>query len=299
VSAARAGSAPFAVLAVGVVAVSTSSILVRYAQAETVTPLAIAALRLLFAALLLTPFAAIGKREELARLTRRDLLLGVLAGLLLAVHFASWITSLYYTSIASSVALATTNPLWIAVASWLIFDERPGWRLLVGIGAALLGTLCIFATGPGAASHAPNPLLGNALALGSAVAISGYLLIGRRLRARLSLLPYVWVVYGSAALALVAAGMASGQPLAGLSGMTYFLILLMALGPQLLGHTAFNWALQRLAPAVIALAILGEPVGSALLAWLLFGEILSPLQLTGFALVLAGIYVGARPPKQA
>jgi len=290
-------SSAFLVLAIGVLAVSTSSILVRYAQAEAVTPLAIAAFRLAFAAALLTPFAALGKREELASLSRRDLLLGALAGLLLAVHFGTWISSLFFTSIASSVALATTNPLWIALASWLIFKEKPGWGLLAGIAAALAGTFLIFADSGESSAGAPAPLLGNSLALLSSVAISGYLLIGRRLRAHVSLLSYVWIVYGAAALALLSACIVSGQPLIGLSATTYVLILLMALGPQLLGHTAFNWALQRLKPAVIALAILGEPIGSALLAWLLFGETLAPLQMAGFALVLCGIYLGARPER--
>ncbi len=296
-SSGASGSSAFLVLAIGVVAVSTSSILVRYAQAETVTPLAIAALRLGFAAALLTPLAALGKREELAALSRRDLLLGLAAGVLLAVHFGTWISSLFYTSIASSVALATTNPLWIALASWLIFKEKPGWGLLAGIAAALAGTLFIFAESGERSASAPAPLLGNSLALLSAVAISGYLLIGRRLRAHISLLSYVWIVYGAAALGLIAACLLSGDRLVGLSGTTYVLILLMALGPQLLGHTAFNWALQRLKPAVIALAILGEPVGSAFLAWLLFGETLAPLQMVGFALVLCGIYIGARPER--
>lgn len=291
----RAGA--FVVLGIGVLAVSTSAILVRYAQAEPVPPLAVAALRLAFAAALLTPFAALGKRQEISALTRGDLGLGLLAGLLLALHFGTWISSLYFTSIPASVALATTNPLWIAAASWIIFKEKPSLNLLAGIAAALAGTLFIFGNNEGASAQAPQPLLGNSLALFSAVAISGYLLIGRRLRARLSLLPYVWIVYGGAALALLAACLLAGVPLLGHSANTYGLILLMALGPQLLGHTAFNWALQRLAPAVIALAILGEPVGSALLAWLLFGETLSPVQLLGFALVLGGIYLGARPAR--
>lgn len=296
-SAAGSRAGAFFVLAIGVLAVSTSAILVRYAQAEPVPPLAVAALRLAFAAALLTPFAAWTKHREISALTRGDLGLGLLAGLLLALHFGTWISSLYFTSIPASVALATTNPLWIAAASWIIFKEKPSLNLLAGIAAALAGTLCIFANNEGVSAQAPQPLLGNSLALFSAVAISGYLLIGRRLRARLSLLPYVWIVYGGAALVLLAACLLAGVPLLGHSASTYGLILLMALGPQLLGHTAFNWALQRLAPAVIALAILGEPVGSALLAWLLFGETLSPVQLLGFGLVLGGIYLGARPAR--
>lgn len=285
------------VLGIGVLAVSTSAILVRYTQAEPVSPLAVAALRLAFAAALLTPLAALAKRREIAAVARRDLGLGLLAGLLLALHFGTWISSLYFTSIPASVALATTNPLWIAAASWLLFKEKPGFNLLAGIAAALAGTLLIFANGAQGSGPAPQPLLGNGLALFSAVAISGYLLIGRGLRARLSLLPYVWIVYGAAALALLAACLVAGVPLMGYSATTYGLILLMALGPQLLGHTAFNWALQRLKPAVIALAILGEPLGSAILAWLLFGETLAPWQMVGFALVLGGIYLGARTER--
>lgn len=321
-------SLPYLVLFAGVLIASTAAIMVRFAQDAGVPSLAIAAGRLTLAALLLTPLAWMRAGAELRALSRRDLGLAVASGALLAVHFASWISSLAFTSVASSAALVATNPLWVGLASLLLFRERLSPLTLAGIGATLLGTLLIILTdmvGPnlGAlfallvagdraglqallaaaadASAQPNPTLGNLLALVGAATVSGYLLIGRNLRRRLSVLAYIYVVYSSAALILLAWTLLAGVPWLGFSPYAYLLILALALGPQLLGHTAFNYALSALSATFVALAILGEPIGSALLALALFNEGFAPLQLVGFVLLLLGIYVASRAeagPKQ-
>ncbi|MFQ3663543.1 MAG: DMT family transporter [Chloroflexaceae bacterium] len=284
---------PYAVLFAGVLIVSTASILIRYAQAAEVPSLSIAAWRLTLAALLLTPLAWFRAGPELRSLRRRDLLLGVASGAFLAAHFASWISSLAYTSVASSVALVATNPLWVGLASILFFRERLGWRILVGIAATLLGTLLIGLSDQ-MNSSAPAPALGNALALAGAVAASGYLLIGRDLRRHLSVLAYIYVVYSTAAVALVLWALVARQPLFGFPPYAYLLLLGLAIGPQLLGHTAINYALSALSATFIAIAILGEPVGSALLAFVVFGERFAPLQLAGFVLLLVGILIASQ-----
>jgi drug/metabolite transporter (DMT)-like permease len=288
---------PYAVLAAGVLIVSSASILIRFAQELGVPSLSLAAWRLTLAALILTPLVLTRARDELATLAPRDVGLAMLAGVFLAVHFATWIASLAYTSVAASTVLVTTNPIWIAAASWLLFRERPGAGLAVGIALALLGSVAIFAAGAGSPSGG-DPALGNALALVGSIMVSGYLLIGRSLRRRLSLLAYIWLVYGAAAGVLLVAVLVTGGPMLGFTATAYAILLALAVGPQLGGHTSFNWALRYLSPAFIAIAILGEPVGAALLAFLILGERVAPLELAGFVLLLVGIYFAARSERQ-
>ena len=284
---------PYATLAGGVAVVSIASILIRYAQSEGTASLTIAALRMSFAALLLAPFTCRQARRELTTLSRSDLLLVGAAGLVLATHFAAWITSLEYTSVASSAVLVTTNPVWVGLLSWLVLRERPGFGVLAGIVLGLCGSALVF-VGEQAVPADPQraPLLGNTLALGGAMAVSVYLLIGRRLRARVSLWTYVFLVYSTAAVALLLAALLAGASLWP-TPVACGLILLLAAGPQLLGHTAFNHAVRHLPAPLVAVAILGEPIGAAVLAWLLFGEAVNALQLAGFGLLLAGIVLAA------
>ena len=287
---------PYVVLGTGVMVVSTASILIRFAQGEGVPSLTIAAIRLGIAAVILTPIVWARASQELLAMRRRDLVLAAASGVVLAVHFWSWITSLAYTSVASSTVLVTTNPLWVGLASALCFGERAGRKTLVGIALTLAGSALIFASDSSSANAAlqPDPVRGNLLALLGAVAASVYLLLGRALRPRVGLLPYIWLAYGTAAIVLLLAVGGTGKTLLGYSTFAYAAMLGLALGPQLLGHTAFNWALRHLSATFVAVSILGEPVGSALLALLIFGEGFAPLQLTGFLLLLGGIYLAAR-----
>jgi drug/metabolite transporter (DMT)-like permease len=260
------------------------------AIAMGIPPLTIAAGRIALASLILTPIAWARSGPALRRVARRDLWLAIAAGVCLAAHFASWISSLAYTSVASSTALVTTNPVFVALATWLIFRERlsPGtWAgVLLTVGGSLLIGLSDSGGGGGSA-----PLLGDGLALLGAVAVSGYFLLGRRLRERLALLPYIWLVYTAAAVGLLVALALSGQSLLGLPPAGYLLILGLAVGPQLLGHTAFNWAIKYLSPTLVTVAILGEPIGSAALALAIFHQPLQLLQLVGGGVLLAGIVV--------
>jgi drug/metabolite transporter (DMT)-like permease len=287
---------PYLVLAGGVLVASTASILIRLAQAEGVASLTIAAMRMGLAALILLPFAWPRLRAEVPRLAPHHLRLALISGLCLAIHFWSWITSLAYTSVASSTVLVTTNPIWVGLASLLILRERLPAAGIAGILLSLAGTGVIFMadTHGDAATTYTAPALGNSLALVGAISASTYLLIGRGLRAHLGLLSYIWLAYATAAALLWIGVAASGAAVLGFSAYAYLVLLALAIGPQLLGHTAFNWSLRRLSATFVALSILGEPVGSALLAYFIFGEKLTALQLAGFALILAGIFVAAR-----
>jgi drug/metabolite transporter (DMT)-like permease len=279
---------PYAVLATGVLAVSTASILIRYAQAQGMGEIAIAAYRLLFAALLLMPFAVTAGVTALRRLSGADIARIAAAGWFLAVHFAAWISSLAYTSVASSVALVTSHPLWVALVAYLVFRERPGRLTLVGIGLTLVGAATIMWSDQ-SAGIGPAPLIGNLLAILGAVSVAAYILLARSMRHAIGTLGYVWIVYAIAAVLLVLGAAGGGRLFSGLSVAGLSFVLAMAVGPQLVGHTAINYAARHLQPTMVSVAILGEPVLSAAFAWILFGESVAPLQMAGFALTLGGI----------
>ena len=285
---------PFVVLGVGLLAISFGAILARLAQGAGLPSLAIAALRLGLAALIVSPLALWQSRRALLSMSSRQLRLTLGAGFFLALHFASWISSLEYTSVASSTALVTTNLLWIAIAAYLFSGEKPGRLMALGMVVSFTGSLLIFWSDSRLSAPGSNPLLGNALAVFGSWCFSAYLLLGRRLRADLSLAAYVWLAYGAAAIILLLACGAAAVPLTGYGAPAYLFALGLALGPQLLGHTAYNWSLKHVSPSFVALVTLGEPVGCAALAWLFFDESFALLQGIGFLLLLGGIYLAAR-----
>lgn len=291
-------------LLTAILATSAASIFIRFAQADAPS-LVIAALRLTFASLALAPVAIGRHRGELRALTRTDLFLALLSGLFLAAHFATWITSLEYTSVASSVVFVSTGPLWVALLSPVLLGEHLGRAAVAGLALALLGgtviglaDTCVWDSGLACPSLSAalqgRAMWGNVLALAGAWTVSGYLIIGRKLRGRMSLLPYIFVVYGMGALTLLLVMSAAGQSPFGYPSVTYGWVLLMALVPQLLGHSTYNWALRYLPASAVATANLGEPIGSAILALLILGESLSPQKILGAALILCGIYLSSR-----
>ena len=287
---------PFVVLGIGLIAISFGAILARFAQGYGLPSLTIATLRLGLAALLISPVALYKSRRALLSLNRRQVLLTLGAGFFLALHFATWISSLEYTSVASSTALVTTNLLWIGIASFVLFGDKPSRLMGIGMAVSLSGSLLIFWSdnAQGGGAQGSNPLLGNALAIIGSWCFSTYLLLGRRLRADMPLPAYVWLAYGTAALFLLLACRGADIPLSGYSLPAYLVALGMALGPQLLGHTSYNWSLKHVSPTFVAVVTLGEPVGSAAMAWVFFGESFALLQGIGFVLLLAGIYLAAR-----
>jgi drug/metabolite transporter (DMT)-like permease len=289
---------PYIILIAGVLIASTASIMITGAIGMGIPPLTVAAGRIALASLILTPITLARSGPALRRISRRDLLLALAAGVCLAAHFATWISSLAYTSVASSTALVTTNPVFVALATWLIFRERLGPGTWAGVLLTVAGSLLIGLSDSGGGVGSA-PLLGDILALLGAVSVSGYFLLGRLLRARIALLPYIWVVYSTAAVVLLAVLPLAGQSLVGLPPAGYLLILGLAIGPQLLGHSAFNWAIKYLSPTLVTVAILGEPLGSAALAVVIFRQPLQPLQLVGGAVLLAGIAVATLAERKA
>lgn len=313
-SSARPPVSAYLVLGIGILAVSSASILIRFAQREAPS-LVIAAYRLTLAALILLPITLWRSRAALRQLTGRQIGWLVGAGLFLAIHFAAWITSLEMTTVVSSVVLVATTPLWVALASPFVLKEKIPAAIWWGVGLSLAGSLAVAASGictiGGAGlnctltpqSWTGESLTGNLLALVGAWCAAGYMIIGRRVRPSLPLPVYTLGVYGSAALALLAMAAATGANFIGsrvtgefqpFSALTWICIAGLALGPQLLGHTSYNWALGYLPAASVSVALLGEPVGTTILALLLLKEIPSPIELVGGFLILAGIYITSR-----
>jgi len=299
---------PFA-LGIAILAVSTASILIRFAQQDAPS-ITIAALRLAIATVFLAPLAIARHGPELRVLQRRELLLAAMSGTFLALHFATWISSLEYTTVASSVVLVSTGPLWVALLSPLFLGERLTRGTLVGLALAVVGGSIIAAGGActwdggircvdlGRIAERSN-LWGNFLALVGAWAVSGYLILGRRLRATLSLVPYIFLVYGFAAMVLVVAALITHSLVLALPPIAYGWILLLAIVPQLIGHSTYNWALRYLPAALVAITTLGEPVGSAVLAYFMLDERPGPFVLSGAVLIMAGIYLAARSARRA
>jgi drug/metabolite transporter (DMT)-like permease len=281
------------VLLLGVFAVSTGSIFVRLADAPA---LVIAAYRCTLATLILLPIASISAPNELRRLARREWMLAFGAGFFLALHFATWISSLDYTSVASSVVLVTTNPIWVGLLTPFISSDRISRATALGILLSVTGGVVISA---GDFQVGGTALLGDGLALLGAMAAAVYLLLGRRLRQNLSLVSYVVVCYGSAALLLLALVAVLRLPMTGYSSDTYLWLLAMAVVPQIIGHTSYNWALGFFSASLIAVSLLGEPIGATVLAYLVLGESVGWVTVVGGAIILAGIYFAARGEAQS
>ncbi|MFH1016294.1 MAG: DMT family transporter [Chloroflexota bacterium] len=280
-------------LLVGVAAMSFASIFIRLAEAP---PLVIAAYRLTIAALVFLPFAPSKWSKTCRQVSRRDVLLLLFASLFLALHFALWISSLKNTSIASSVILVTSNPIFVAIFSYFLWKEKMT-RLMIGGMALALGGAVLISYGDFALGG--TALLGDALAVLAALVWGIYLVTARHLRARIDFLSFVTFIYAGAAVFLLIAVAIGGYSLFGYSTQTYLMMALVALVPQLIGHSAANFALRFIPATLVAVAILGEPVGATLLGYFILEEAPGLNEIAGGVLVLAGIFaVLKRSPKR-
>jgi drug/metabolite transporter (DMT)-like permease len=282
-----------AALVVAITAVSTSAVLVRWSSAPAVV---LAFYRVLLTTLLVAPLLCTRYRGEFAAFRRRDWLVATATGAALALHFAAYFESLAWTSVAASVTLVQSQPLFVAIGAALVLGERIGRRRAAGIVVALLGMAAMSAGDllGGAAVRGDRPLYGNALAVVGAVMAAVYVLVGRSLRQRLALVPYVLVVYAACALTLFVVALGQGLPLSGYGTREWAIFLALAVGPGLFGHTVINWALEHVESSVVSVSLLGEPVGATLLALVLLAEVPGTTTLVGALFVLAGIYLTSR-----
>lgn len=283
---------PALILLVAVAAVSTGAIFARLAEAPA---LVVAAYRCGIATILLLPLAWLRDRAAILAMSRREWGLSLAAGSFLALHFATWISSLDYTTVASSVVFVSTHPIWVGLLTPLVTSDRVSRMAAAAILISVAGGVVISA---GDLQIGGTALLGDGLAVVGAIAAAFYLLLGRALRRSLTLLSYVVVCYGSAALLLLALVLALRLPLVGYSGETYLWLLALAVVPQIIGHSSFNWALGFSSASLIAVSLLGEPIGSTILAYFILDESVQPLTLVGGTLILIGIYVAGRAEQR-
>ncbi len=317
------------VLSVGIFAVSTASILIRLAQyvdvplpiliahqltpdqlaheaaAHGVPPLVIAAYRLTFATLILTPIVFGRHTAELRQMSRRDWIIAMISGVFLGLHFATWISSLAYTTITSSVVLVSTSPIWVALVSWLLLRERLSRPIVLGLIITVVGGFVVGLSDSAGFGVSGVQLWGDFLALAGAWFVAGYLLIGRRLRHRMSLIAYIFIVYGTAAICLIVLALASGGSFAtdplgtAYPPIAFVWLILLAILPQLLGHSSYNYALRYLPTTYVAVVALAEPIGTSILAFLLLHEVPPSLTIIGAAIILIGIGIASLPDRPA
>jgi len=287
-------------LLIGIFAVSTASIFIRFAQPE-VPSLVIAAYRLSLATIILCPIVVIRYSNELLSLGWKQFGLALVSGLFLALHFASWITSLGLTTVASSVVFVTTTPLWVGLLSPLFLKEPKTKPFVIGLlfsitGGVIIGIndSCTIASGyfscpPVESLLHGKEFTGNLLALFGAIMAAGYLMIGKKLRRNISLFVYTFVVYGIEAIILLFWVGGLHYPLTGYRNITYLWLFALAIIPQLLGHSSFNWAVRYLSAGFVSIALLGEPIGSTILAFLILNEIPAAGKVIGASFILIGI----------
>ena len=293
---------PYIPLVIGVFAASSASILVRFAQRDAPS-LIIAAYRLTIATLLLLPALFRRWKRDVLPLSRQLILLTCLSGAFLTVHFATWITSLEYASVASSVVLVQTSPIMVALLSPILLDESLHPQTWIGITLAFAGSilvgmsdLCLSSSGvlacpPLSSLVGGTALKGDLLALAGAVAVSGYLIIGRKIRVDIPLLPYLAGTYGTSSVLLIMLAVLAGHSFTGYEPITFVWFLLLALLPQIVAHSSVNWALRYIPAAIVSIFLLGEPVGSAILAVFILDEIPPPLRIFGGIMILTGIVI--------
>jgi drug/metabolite transporter (DMT)-like permease len=243
------------------------------------------------ASIVVVPIGLFTDWSALRLLTLKHWGLAAVSAACLAAHFAFWITSLEHTSVASSVIIVTANPILVAIGARLLLREAASPSVMVGIGMALFGGLVITV---GDWDLGDRRLYGDFLAFLGAVAVAGYYIAGRSLRERLSLFGYIAPVYGGAAVILLVVVMVTGTAMSGFSLETYGYLALVGVLPQLVGHSSLNWSLGYLPATLVATAVMAEPVGATLLAWVVLDETPPVATVAGGALVLSGVYVALR-----
>jgi drug/metabolite transporter (DMT)-like permease len=276
---------PKLIVIIGVIFVSFSSILVKASSAPA---LIISTYRLAFTVILITPSALIKCKKEFKEIKWTTLLLSAVGGILLALHFATWITSIKYTSIASSTVLVNTHPIFIVALTWLLFREKQSKRALFSIGLTILGGAVISS---GDNTLGSNVLYGDMLAVLGAAFVSGYMLIGRIIRQKLSVTAYTLIVYLSCTLTLLTLNLITSTPLYPYSLKEFAIFLALAVCCTILGHSIFNWSLEYVKPTFLSVSMLGEPVFATIWAIFIFAELPTLWNVVGSVMILWGIYI--------
>ncbi|WP_153733651.1 DMT family transporter [Sporosarcina obsidiansis] len=274
---------PYIPIAIGVLTVGFSAVVVKLITADAGV---IAFYRMFFSVVFMLPFFLHSYRHELKELTRRDWLFSSVAGIFLAIHFILWFESLTYTSVASSTVLVTLQPIFALAGTALFFKEVISGKMLIAVLVALSGSVVI-SWGDFQLSGAA--LFGDVLALLACLFITAYLLVGQDVRKRVSLVTYTFLVYLASSIALFIYVVGTRQSLLHYPASDWAWFLVLALLPNLLGHTLFNWAIKWVSTNVVSIAVLFEPVIASIAAYYILRESISIPQLIGGIIVLIGI----------
>ena len=282
----------YVVMVVGVFAIAWGAIFARLAQGEGMPSLLIALGRVGIATLILTPLVLSRYRADIQRLNRRDLGLAMGSGFFLALHFITWTTSLEYTTVLISVVLVSTVPIWVALLEVLLLRERLSRLVIIGLIIAIIGSLVITVGSPAEDDTTlvnRNDLLGGVLALIGAITVSMYLVIGRKLREKVPIIPYIWLVYGYATMVILVIVLMTQTPVTGYPLNGYLFLVGVAVIPQLLGHSSLNYILGYLSATFVSLIAQLEPIGSAIIALIIFNETPVFIQVVGSGVILIGV----------
>lgn len=277
---------PYIAVIIGVVSISASAILVKLAGDAPAS--IIAFYRLLFAVLLMSPYVLWKYRSEIKRLPKKDWWLALLSGLFLALHFILWFESLNLTSVASSVVLIAMQPVFAFIGTYLFFGERFSIAATISLLITIVGSIII---SWGDFQISGMALIGDVLALLGAVMITGYFLLGQRLRRTQSLMTYTFIVYGISTALLLLYNVVLGYSFVGYDGFHWGMFLMLAIVPTFFGHTLFNWALKWLSTSTISMAIVFEPIGATILAYLILKEAVTSFQWLGGTIVIFGLFL--------
>lgn len=276
----------YGVLFMGIIAISFAGVFIRLADAPAPV---IAFYRMALSVVILFPLILKNRGNIIFSLPSSLKLLSLAAGFFLALHFTFWIRAFEFTTVASAVIFVATQPLFVTIMGYIFLKESVNRWFLLGLGLSILGGLII---GWGDFTlAAPGALWGNFLAVMGAIMAAAYFILGRKVREKAGLLPYIFLVYSTAAFFLLLICLGLGMPLRGYSGETFLFFLLLAIVPTIIGHSSFNWSLKYVPASMVALGILGEPVGATFLAWLILGEKPHYLTFWGGFLILAGIHL--------
>lgn len=277
---------------------SSAAILIRLALLEEMPPLFIAGARLFIAIIILTPITLSRYKTHIRNITRTELALASISGVFLAIHFMAWVSSLQYTTVLVSVVVVSTGPIWVALLEVIFLKLRLSQLVVIGLVIALLGGVFIGiplqSEAIQSSGEQDTTFIGAFLSWVGAITVSIYMIIGRKLRTKLPVIPYIWLVYGSAAIVMLIVIVATATPVTGYPFEGYLIILMMGLIPQLIGHSSMNYVLEYFPATVISMFSQLEPIGSAMLALIIFTELPPIQQIIGSAIMIFGVLIASR-----
>jgi drug/metabolite transporter (DMT)-like permease len=284
-------------LFIGIICVSLASILIKLTN--DVPSVIMTSYRLAISSLILIIYSLI-KYGKIELYSRKDMLIAALSGLFLSAHFIFWIASIKYTSIPSSVTLVATSPIFVAFFSFFVLKETQNRAIIVSIFLSFIGLFILTSSDGGLVFDKIDKisLMGDVLAIFGAVAVSGYFIVGSYLRRNMNIVQYITLVYSFAAIFSLIFAYFSNEKFTGYKESSYIYMFLLAVVPQLIGHTSFNWALKYAKTSAVAIATLGEPIGATILSYIIFNQGVSLIQGLGMAIVLSSIFIASKYAKK-